>query len=417
MKNILSLESQRILNIASNLILSRELMTHQSLQRKNKSNYETLCQDLQLIEKEYSDLFDLTFENGKFFSKTKSLSTLEEIKKRELKKNLPIQVLLAIYFDPAKELSEYVQVFGESEDTLQNALLQLNDYLAQYRLEIVDHQGLSLISIDGRSIQRILFMTDWLYLLGDYELYFPELDFTYLEDDFFKEMSLPWKLCEYIALAYQIKAFDRMRYDDSLSEEDLLRSFVSRYENKMQQQLDELSHETWKDSFQTPIDLISLGKLLLLMAYWEQVLGQRVDNLYNRYDYFYQHFKKESPDLVREYERFLASLEETLHLTLSEQASELFFILETQIGFQKERRKYQIAVFSDLGFEHAKSLAFVISQHFPRHAVEVYQEDHKFYDFLISTTTEKHVSNCRKQLTVSDYLNASDLKKIYEHLD
>lgn len=420
MKQLLSYKTIRVLNIAEALVVKNRPITHEQIQVQNDCSKKTVQDDLHYLKTQWGHILDFTMHSNSITTDSNNIYDLLLLKSYLFQGEIKIQFLLNLFLNPNLNIPEHSDMINYSESHLRRQIEPLNNYLRTFESAIVMDTKSKGYYIHSENETLTTFMISQVAKVSHNKELFNSLNtesfdvlnkafkkpFEFVPDEEKQDMDIFFRAI----LVRQEQGFNceedilklQSEHANLLNKSKLFNQAIDKYSQKFNRVFGDKERETLKDIF-------------ISIALKTKLAPMEIDNYMNRFTYFYESLKKENPLTTKSFETIVQEIKENHRIDYTSYVYELAFFFYTHIQGLRSYKTLKIAVDSDLGKYHARSLITSLIKHFPMHHFELYDPKNKF-DLLICTRNNFHDSDKSKIIKVSDYINLRDIDIIYRHI-
>ena len=415
MQTLFSQQTIRILNMSELLFVHEKHYNHKEWAAYNHCSLQTVYDDSELMTRRWPQHFTIS-QTGAITSINNSFSDFMHIKRDLLYHEGSLKIILEIAFNPHLKIIDYAVRLNLSESYIRTSIKEINLKIMKYDLHICLDKNTHGYYLSAQSELMLASFISEVIKISAHEKYIkqlPEANIFWL-DQVIDELKVRdnkivnYEFCQVAKITEMRKnqGFKAVNYQDlslyikeTIKIKPILFHALSQFcsINKL-----EITHYDFNKIFEI---LTALSLKIAMSKY-------RIDDYFNRYDYFYLEFSKINPCFIQSYQLTLGQLSEKLQLNFVDYRSDLFFHIYTNMRTVRKYRQFKIGIYSDMGVGHEKALVQLLNKHFGIHHLEPYQSQ-AHYDLILSTTSH-YVDKRPHVLIISDLPNASDMKHIYE---
>lgn len=407
MIQVLSYRDQRILKMCEMLILNSEPVTVQEFMEANNSSLKTVYDDLDYLKVKFNHILHVAIDNGNVSSEDTSIGDLMAIRKSIFYKNLAIRIYATLYFEKEQTMNDFIDKFHYSKSKIRKEISRCNEMLKHINVAIEANEGVYTLKAEDESV--LAYLASLVVLGSGYPDYiYEEKAALIASSDFEKERN------------FKVPSVIR---DEILLADALFKKYSCNTECPIycapvpEALIDDVKNRLHRYGMRNQSELCLCEDILRSLYFKMSVFKKQSILSMQRYQYFYYQFSQENSRFVLAYEKNIRELQERWNLPFSVYQEELLFLIYIHFPHIREYKRFKIAVYSDLGCEHAQILLKRLEKNFQLHDFEVFDKE-KDYDLVLSTA--KHdicFGQCNsKVLTISDFLTPDNYRDLYHAL-
>lgn len=415
MLKLLPYKSQRLLRIAEALLLRDGLITFEEIRSKNRCSNKTVYNDVAYLERNYQDLLHLEVIANTVESKDMVISDFLRFRQILMQESLHTRVLFEIAFTHRPTLYKICSNLMYSESRIRFVISELNDYLANYQVQINRDSEYNNYYFQTENPAALLLLLVFLlddrfedYISKDLEGHYLKMYQNHLN---LYPHKLPSFLESKLKKSYMLYQAMNMR---SLHVQNDPLIYVQNVHQKHQSIAEVLELEM-KDFKYLDFNADNLEKLTTVALYYleyQEFVPERFIHKYNRGVYFYRQFHHENPALIQCYEENLNSISKKMNAKLCEYKEDILFSVYHSMPEWRLYPGLKIGVFSDLKKDHAQSMMLSIEAHFPMNDYAIFDANEN-YDLIIATNYDASFGDT-DYILISDFVSVQDIYRIYQ---
>lgn len=428
-EQLVSYKTRRILSIFAQSTMNDSLSVTE-IQKTNHCSNKTAYDDINYIIDSWGHILEPTFEAGIFRLRNHGIRDHLYIKAQLLNEEATLQILITIIFNPNISLWELSEKTSYSESHIRNHIRNINGYLAVFHAKVdsTPNKHLRIISIKESELDLHYLFSQILSMTENIEM-LPELpqDLTSKVNLFYQEINEVH--CDTTKTLGD--AVIRVTYMRSLQGFCDLDKTLAYGRDKIFRTLEQLNHELEKVDVSGLVGFLNqemnVPDTKALESLTRKIISEAVlitclfpfeiDSILNRFNVFYQLVGRTHRNIIRFYKEYLTAISELIKVDLHNNEGFIFFLLFTSIRELNYVLPFRIAVYSDLGLEHAANHVDFLRRHFLLHEVTIYKDGMSF-DLLITTTLADFLDKIpvNKMVAVSDFITDVDYRNILRAL-
>lgn len=456
MRQLLSFQERRIVNILYSLTIDHEYMTLKQIQEMNECSDRTVQSDIDTIKDFWGGRIAIRHFEQAVFLENRSLGKLHQYIYEILQQSLTCNLLISIFFNPEENMDFHAMQTHISTSHAQRTLSDINSFLNRHNIMISKTGGKHFL--EGNSEMNLrFFMTEFLIQYQPIMNSFKNREvmltlIKVLEEAFiFHKIKLNELLLNQLSLAFYLSIIREKQGFKMIDSEDQFSNFdfnlpedfkFTKYEVKAGlNQFNDLiflhynNHElrervsrnvktfTEIESFggiiQNPNDLSDSIFLYMLMVY---VNNTKLERLLDRSVLFGQESQKMKTDLFEIVHEQIATYDPNFKNFVLEHLDVLIFWVSLTLPKNKLKIPKKILVISDLGKDHATGLKDFIKTYFSYHHFtcgstllgldEDVIKNIDSFDLIISTTIL--VFDTKVPIVeINDFVSPQDLQGVF----
>ncbi|AZK43511.1 hypothetical protein EEI45_00630 [Erysipelothrix piscisicarius] len=425
MKQLVSYKTQRLLLIMEALTYSKSIYISE-IQNINQCSRTTIYDDIDFLINEWGSYLELTTDKTQLSMRNYAMCDLIDFKTDLLQSEFSINLLIHIFLNPYCTLYDLVDSLQYSESYIRKQISEINMYLTVYNSQIFydpKTRKYALITYNSFTfcflIAEILILMDMPDVLPKIEIFidakfwnqFNEAD-IFLSAHSTEILQCALNVCN-LRINQKFYSMERLSHDYQTAKEMLILSnFLDETREYFDAHITKFLKENGFILSKLKLkELLDLYTIIVIKAY---LFPEKIDRFSNRFDLFYQKFKRNNPYFAGIFEQYLDNFQIKFKINVREYAGEIMFELYSHVHDLRKYPILKIGIYSDLGINHNQSLLLGIRKHFTVQNLQIYNPyDH--YDIVVTTSTA-HVSqfhNFDELITVSDLLGQYDFMEIY----
>ena len=419
MKNLLSSKTIRLLNIAEALIIQERVLSNLDISTINKCSLKTVNDDLIYLDTHWDHLLEMKFINSVVSTSCSSRFDFQVLKRNLYKQEIKIQLIIHLYLYPDLQMIDYAEMLNYSESHLRRQIKPINNYLERYDSQVEYNKLSYKYKLRSPNKLELAFLISQLikkslhqHLLTNFDtskkeeyITFIKNESGFIHDNYNEDLELLYKVLiqgsEHKLIISNHFYLISDVYALAQNKKTIFQNDLTSYCKLHNIYIEKFEEETIID-------------ILVLIFSKSRIFPHKIDNYWNRYNFFKQSLTLKKINSFNLYEEFSKFMCDKHNINQSYQ-DELNFLLYTSIQSVRHSTPYSIGVHSDLGHYHAKSLAYSCSKHFSSHNIEIY-EDKKNYDLIVTTQNSMTGISEDKLVKVSDNLRLTDITKIHQFI-
>lgn len=456
MKEILSFQEKRIINILSALSLSENSMSVLGIQDMNDCSDRTVINDLEKISDLWGQKLQLSQLENTITIENRSTGLLLECIYDVLKDSLLSSLLLSIFFYPEEKIQFHADKVHISVSHAQRSLADLKTFLNKHKLLVSKNKGRHFL--EGSSeVHLRFFMTQLLSQKQKIIDSFPNKD-TMLElfditHKAFKENGITLNalqvqemtLALYISILREQQGFKLIDAPDTFKDlsfklkhpfpftKDEIRSGLELFsdavfvyhqnlplkERVLKHTNIAISNLSFKENI-TNIDTIAETIYVYMILDYANTV--KLEKLLDRSLIFGLQCQKMYKDNYLEVNKQIEFLDLNLKNYIQRHLPHLIFWVSLERADSHIRNTKSILIVSDLGLKHASDLKSFLEQHFNHHYFDIESslqgfskellDKFKLYDCIITTSPLNHDTEI-PIVEISDFISQHDLSRIF----
>lgn len=420
MITLLTYKTIRLLNIAEAILIQNRNIKLSEIAEMNDCSLKTVKDDLIFLHENWNEILELVFDHNTISSTNTSCFDFMIMKRELYKEEIKLQMIVSMFLFPNLKLEEYADKLNYSESHLRKQIKPINQFLKNYEITVdYNHKTFRYHLKSNNSLQQAYFISQilkessnisTLSQLKNIEKEYYENQIQLIPSFFVNQTK------EDLETLYKV-----MKYAHSNNEpfQEAMHTINQTYHNlKSNEQHFIKELKSHYQSLNTTLNQKQVKKALdihLLISTKATLFPIKVDQYWNRYDFFYEAHSNEHKDLNQSFSNFIIQTSHNQHLNYTPYKSEFAFNLYTTIPIHERKQTFRIAIHSDLGPAHVNTLAHTYQKHFSNHTIEPYTIE-KSYDLILSTQSLSDEVNKYKIIKISDRFTFTDVKKIHRFL-
>lgn len=395
-------------------------LTYEEIQKLNNCSIKTVHEDIKYMHLHWNHIIEFNLTKYHIKSNNNSVYDLMMLKSIVFHNEIKVKLLLSVFLHPNLDIPKHSELLHYSESHLRRQIPSINQYLGQFSSEIVYNKDQSGYTLESNNEIATCFMLAHLIKTSSNNQISPDLlqDQSQYQKNFFSNYS--WFIPESIKTDTKrlygviLKRLEQGYYtDDKIN--ILRNTYNKHYENRDIFYEFAKSYQSYYQRNLKKEEIDMIIDILALTATEAELSPFKIDNYMNRYDYFYESLKRESPYMAKLVESTIENFRTKYVINFENHLSELVFHFFTNIDGLRAFKKFVIGVHSDFGTNHAHSLLLSIQKNFPDQTFLIYNPE-QHYNFVISTYDSIINVDKDRIVKVSDYISVTDIQNIYSYI-
>lgn len=456
MKEILSFQEKRIINILSALSLSEMPLSILEIQAMNDCSDRTVINDIEKILDLWGQKLQVKQLENTIVNENKSTGLLQECIYDVVKDSLLSNLLLSIFFHPEEKIQFHADMVHISVSHAQRSLTDLKPFLNKHKLLISKNKGRHFL--EGSSeVHLRFFIRELLSQKQKITDSFPNKDMMMelfditkkafkdqgmvLNDLKVQEMTLAlylsilrekqgFKLIDapdtFKDFTFKIKQTLPFTKDEILEGLNLFSDAVFVYHQNLLLKERVLKYSQIAISnlsfHQNITDIKTIAETIYLYMIFDYSNTVKLEKLLDRSLIFGLQCQKMYKDNYKEVDKQIGFLDLNLKNYIQGHLAQLIFWVSLERANSHIRNTKSIVIVSDLGLQHASDIKNFLEEHFNHHYFDMESslqgfsqellKKLKLYDCIISTTSITLETKI-PIVEISDFISQHDLSRIF----
>lgn len=416
MKELFSKKTYRLMKIAKELVVKQRELEMQDIIRFNSCSLKTAYDDVHYGLENFDHIFS-DFSNGIISSETTSIADLMILKREMFHEEPKMKILMNIALYPDYKTIDHAVSLDYSESFIRNNIKLINQVINQFNVYITYCDTLYTYQLVGKHEVSVVLFLAQLFKVSGSEALLPTM--TGGHDNIFHETIQKLSINMTPFNEYEINLIGKIssmrRQQGFIHKYEDLTTVIFKFHDKYYTYLKSIIDSMMiRNSFDlTKEEASDLISTIMVIGIKLEFNGNLIDNCFNRYDYFYENFKKTNPAWCLLYEKELTILQILSGIDFYKYASEIFFNSFNLLINKAPIKESKIGVYSDFGKYHESTLITLLKNNFQDQNLLPYSID-ETYDLIISTTSR--IKATAEVILVSDIPSAKDVVNIYNRI-
>lgn len=459
MKNLLSFQERRIVNILYALSVEEDYMTLKDIQKMNQCSDRTVLSDIRQIRDFWGDKIILEHYEHVLFIRNKSMGKLHQYIYDVLNQSLLCNLLVSVFFNPEENMEYHAIESYISTSHALRTLSDVNSFLKDHKMTISKANGKHFIEGNSelnlryfmgefllqyqpihKSFSSKELMLDLLEILrkafAHHKIILNELLLNHFNLFFYLSIIREKQGYPLLNSMDQFKSFDfDWKHEELFTKDDVVlglkqfNDFIFVYsknknlENKIKRYLSQWTEKDFiKKVLNNPSSIAESIYIYMISVYCNPT---KLEKLLDRSIIFGQESQKLKSKAFEVILKQIHSMDVSMKNFLLEHLNPIIFWVALDLKDYHIVSSKKVLVISDLGKDHADDLKYYLEHFFPHHQFHTEEtlhglskdpiKDLDHFDLIISTTSLPYDKKV-PIIEINDFISQDDLGRVFTAL-